>query len=122
MDTRLFYNFTLHSPLQTVELVPNGSRIPVTNDNKLSYLDSLARYRLVTCIKDEVDAFLKGLNDLIPDNLLCIFDENELEVSEGLYLAFLLSTPCDFFWDIIQISWFEKITLLQKVITPRLFG
>lgn len=65
---------------KTVELVPNGSRIPVTNDNKLSYLDSLARYRLVTCIKDEVDAFLKGLNDLIPDNLLCIFDENELEL------------------------------------------
>lgn len=114
MDTRLFYNFTLHSPLQTVELVPNGSRIPVTNDNKLSYLDSLARYRLVTCIKDEVDAFLKGLNDLIPDNLLCIFDENELEVSEGLYLAFLLSTHAIFFFGISYI-----LVVLKKILSCR---
>ncbi|KAI5753341.1 hypothetical protein M8J77_026045 [Diaphorina citri] len=65
---------------KTVELIPNGSKIPVTDENKLSYLDALARYRLVSSVKDEVEAFLKGLNDLIPDNLLCIFDENELEL------------------------------------------
>ncbi|KAI5745246.1 hypothetical protein M8J76_009483 [Diaphorina citri] len=65
---------------ETVELIPNGSKIPVTDENKLSYLDALARYRLVSSVKDEVEAFLKGLNDLIPDNLLCIFDENELEL------------------------------------------
>ena len=28
-----------------------------------------------------MEHFLKGLNELIPDNLLSIFDENELEVS-----------------------------------------
>ena len=28
----------------------------------------------------QVAAFLRGLDDLIPDNLLSIFDENELEV------------------------------------------
>ena len=54
--------------------------MPVTNDNKLHYLNSLAQYRLVSSCREEVEAFLKGLNLLIPDNLLSIFDENELEV------------------------------------------
>lgn len=63
-----------------VELVPNGAKIPVNNKNKLRYLDALAQYKLASSIKDEIEAFLKGLNELIPDNLLSIFDENELEV------------------------------------------
>lgn len=67
--------------IKTVELIKNGANIKVTNSVKLLYLDALAQYRLATCIKSEVEAFLKGLNELIPDNLLSIFDENELEVS-----------------------------------------
>ena len=49
----------------------------------MPYLDALAQYRLSIRVRNEVDAFLAGLNDIIPDNLLCIFDENELEVSEN---------------------------------------
>lgn len=66
--------------LRAVELIPGGSKIRVFNATKLQYLDALAQFKLATCIKDELDAFLKGLNELIPDNLLSIFDENELEV------------------------------------------
>ena len=62
-------------------MIPNGTKIPVTDSNKLRYLDCLAQYKLATNIRDEVEAFLKGLNELIPDQLLSIFDENELEVS-----------------------------------------
>ena len=68
--------------LQVVELIPNGSKVAVTNSNKLRYLDALAQYKLANNIKEEVESFLKGLNELIPDNLLSIFDENELEVDE----------------------------------------
>ena len=53
----------------------------VTNENKIYYLNSLAQYKLVSCVKEEVEYFLKGLNSIISDNLLSIFDENELEVS-----------------------------------------
>lgn len=35
---------------------------------------------MVSSCREEVEAFLKGLNLLIPDNLLSIFDENELEL------------------------------------------
>lgn len=32
-------------------------------------------------MKAEIEAFQKGLNELVPDELMSIFDENELEVS-----------------------------------------
>ncbi|XP_074038051.1 apoptosis-resistant E3 ubiquitin protein ligase 1 isoform X1 [Leptinotarsa decemlineata] len=66
--------------VRAVELVPNGARMKVQNSTKLQYLDALAQYKLATSIKDEMEAFLRGLNELIPDNLLSIFDENELEL------------------------------------------
>ncbi|XP_066257066.1 apoptosis-resistant E3 ubiquitin protein ligase 1-like [Euwallacea similis] len=65
---------------RAVELVPNGTKIRVKDCTKLQYLDALAQYKLATKVKDELEAFLKGLNELIPDNLLSIFDENELEL------------------------------------------
>lgn len=63
-----------------MELIPGGARIPVDNANKHRYLDALAQHRLVNSVRDQVDAFTRGLAELVPDNLLSIFDENELEV------------------------------------------
>lgn len=74
---------------KTVELIPNGSKTRVTNATKNQYLDALAQQRLCNSVKDEVDSFLKGLNGIIPDNLLSIFDENELEVSLLVFLVFI---------------------------------
>lgn len=68
--------------VKTVDLVPNGAKQRVTNASKIQYLDALAQLRLCNNVREEVDSFLKGLNGIIPDNLLSIFDENELEVSE----------------------------------------
>lgn len=69
--------------VKTIELIPNGSKIRVTNATKNQYLDGLAQQRLCNNVRDEVDSFLKGLNGIIPDNLLSIFDENELEVGQA---------------------------------------
>lgn len=65
---------------KTIDLIPNGSKVRVRNSNKNQYLDALATHRFSNNVKDEIDSFLKGLNLIIPDNLLSIFDENELEV------------------------------------------
>ncbi|XP_040188875.1 apoptosis-resistant E3 ubiquitin protein ligase 1 [Rana temporaria] len=65
---------------KVVELIPGGAHIPVTNENKIYYLNLLAQHRLCNQVREEVEHFLKGLNELIPDNLLGIFDENELEL------------------------------------------
>ena len=66
-----------------MELRAGGARTAVTVENRLDYLQCLAQQRLAARCKHEVDAFLRGLNDLVPDNLLAIFDENELEVRTG---------------------------------------
>ncbi|XP_043473097.1 apoptosis-resistant E3 ubiquitin protein ligase 1 isoform X1 [Leptopilina heterotoma] len=66
--------------LKVAELIPGGGKIRVTNDTKLRYLDALAQHRLASSSRNEIDHFLRGLNELIPDNLLGIFDENELEL------------------------------------------
>lgn len=63
-----------------MELVQGGAKLRVRNSTKHQYLDVLAQYRLANSQRDEMEHFLKGLNELIPDNLLSIFDENELEV------------------------------------------
>lgn len=80
--------------VKTIDLIPNGSKIRVRNSNKNQYLDALATHRLSNNVKEEIDSFLKGLNFIIPDNLLSIFDENELEVSSvtyGVYCRFISS-------------------------------
>ncbi|XP_068729621.1 apoptosis-resistant E3 ubiquitin protein ligase 1-like isoform X1 [Montipora capricornis] len=63
-----------------VELKPGGGHIAVTESNKKEYLDLLAQYRLSSSVKQEIEAFSKGLNELVPVSLLSIFDEYELEL------------------------------------------
>ena len=73
-------------PAQVCELVADGARVAVTNANKLLYLDLLAQRRLASSVHTEIEAFLRGLNEFIPDALLSIFDENELEVGTDTIL------------------------------------
>uniref|UniRef100_H2ZJ69 HECT-type E3 ubiquitin transferase n=1 Tax=Ciona savignyi TaxID=51511 RepID=H2ZJ69_CIOSA len=73
--------FTSHGALKkVVELVPNGANVAVTNENKIKYLNRVAQYRLSESIKAELEMFIKGLASLVPDQLLSVFDENELEL------------------------------------------
>lgn len=62
------------------DLKPGGAQIPVTESNKREYLDLLAQYRLESSVKQEIEAFVKGLNEMVPDSLLSAFDEYELEL------------------------------------------
>ena len=49
------------------------------------------RWRFVSRVETQMKAFMKGLNALIPQNLLQIFDENEVEV--GSFAVKFTSTP-----------------------------
>lgn len=91
--------FTNHCALycaekQVVELVQGGAKLRVRNNTKHQYLDVLAQYRLANSQRDEMEHFLKGLNELIPDNLLSIFDENELEVRLHRLLHRIIVVTC----------------------------
>ena len=73
------------SPTQTItrELRPNGSSIPVTNENRPLYLTLIARHRLQNQPRHQTAAFLRGLSAIISPNWLSMFNQSELQTLVG---------------------------------------
>ena len=71
---------SLDGKVKDVDLKPRGASIAVTDDNKLEYLNLLAAHRLTDSVSEATKQFVKGLSELVPDSLLSLFDENELEL------------------------------------------
>ncbi len=69
--------------LVTMELKPGGENIPVTEANKVEYVDAVVAYRISTRVKEQFSAFMSGLLELIPSDLINVFDERELELLIG---------------------------------------
>ncbi|KAG6812564.1 hypothetical protein H0H92_002216 [Tricholoma furcatifolium] len=67
----------------TVELKPGGEQLDVTEENKKEYVDSVVAYRISKRVKEQFDAFMEGLLELIPADLIGVFDERELELLIG---------------------------------------
>ncbi|KAJ2891994.1 hypothetical protein MKZ38_010460 [Zalerion maritima] len=68
----------------TVEdLIPNGRNIDVTNENKKEYVDLMVRWRIEKRIAEQFKAFKEGFHELIPNDLIGVFDERELELLIG---------------------------------------
>jgi ubiquitin-protein ligase E3 C len=59
-------------------LVPGGSSIAVTNDNRISYIFFVANYRLNRVIAPACAAFLRGVHELIPAEWLQLFNAREI--------------------------------------------
>ncbi len=64
----------------TRELRPGGAKIPVTDENKDEYIQAVIQWRFVSRVKDQMDAFKTGFNELVSLHLIKIFDEGELEL------------------------------------------
>ena len=69
--------------LVTIDLKPGGGDVPVTEDNKKDYVDAVVEYRISKRIKDQFEAFMSGFSELIPQELITVFDERELELLIG---------------------------------------
>jgi E3 ubiquitin-protein ligase NEDD4 len=67
----------------TIDLKPGGADIPVTEDNKKEYVDHVVDYRISKRVKDQFEAFMSGFSELIPQELITVFDERELELLIG---------------------------------------
>jgi hypothetical protein len=77
-------DFTVDHPNQNqiekeIELIPNGSEIPVTNENKQQYLDVKFKYIIFDSVSEQLHAFLKGIYQVVPVELLALFDYEELD-------------------------------------------
>ncbi|KAF9431813.1 hypothetical protein BGZ76_011669 [Entomortierella beljakovae] len=123
-------------------LVPNGSNIPVTKENRIRYIYLVAHYRLNTQIELQCRAFFHGLSDLIDPKWLWMFNQQELQVMLGgaqtpislkdleqnvVYSNFKESDPTiEYFWSVVQEMKEEDRRLLVKFITscarPPLLG
>ncbi|KAJ3180597.1 hypothetical protein HDU85_004001 [Gaertneriomyces sp. JEL0708] len=114
---------------EIAELKPGGTHIAVTEDNKHEYVKLVVEQRLVTAIREQIDAFLSGFNEIIPKNLCKIFNEQELELlisgmpdididdwkNNTEYQNYSPSSPqIQWFWRAVRsLSQEEKAKLLQ---------
>jgi len=62
------------------ELKPGGASIPVTSENKEEWQQLVIKWRFVSRVQAQMDNFLAGFNELVPLNLIKIFDAGELEL------------------------------------------
>ncbi|MFS7928960.1 putative HECT domain, ubiquitin interacting, UBA-like superfamily, armadillo-like helical [Helianthus anomalus] len=62
------------------ELKPGGRNIRVTEETKHEYVDLVAEHILTNAIRPQINSFLEGFNELIPRELISIFNDKELEL------------------------------------------
>ena len=62
------------------ELLPGGCERVVTDGNKAEYVRLIAHHRMTSSLRKQIDAFLEGFHELVPSELVSIFDAQELEL------------------------------------------
>ena len=118
---------------ETVELVPGGARVKVTDANKRAYVDAAAAHRVSTAIRDQTSAFLAGFWAVVPLAALAPFDDRELELLisglpeidvadlkrsceyGGGYTA--ASPPVVAFWEVVESLDAEDLARLVQFVT-----
>lgn len=66
-----------------VDLKPGGRDIEVTEENKHEYVELICEWKIYKRIEEQFKAFIDGFNELIPQELVNVFDERELELLIG---------------------------------------
>ena len=80
--------------LVTIELRPGGAGVDVTEENKKEYVDAVVEYRISKRVKEQFDSFMSGFSELIPQDLITVFDERELELLIGGMSEIDVYVPC----------------------------
>ncbi|KAJ8059764.1 hypothetical protein OCU04_011398 [Sclerotinia nivalis] len=66
--------------VETIDFIENGRNVAVTEENKHEYVRLMVEWKLTGSVKAQLDEFLKGFHDIIPAELVSIFNEQELEL------------------------------------------
>jgi hypothetical protein len=59
---------------QTIDLIPGGRKIPVTEDSKERYVDLVCQHRMTTSIEKQIKAYLEGFHEIVDKQLISIFN------------------------------------------------
>lgn len=66
--------------VETIDFIPDGRNVVVTEENKHEYVRLMVEWKLTGSVKAQLDEFLRGFHDIIPAELVSIFNEQELEL------------------------------------------
>uniref|UniRef100_A0A8C9VD56 E3 ubiquitin-protein ligase n=1 Tax=Scleropages formosus TaxID=113540 RepID=A0A8C9VD56_SCLFO len=80
LDLRFTIDEELFGQTQQHELKPGGTDVVVNENNKKEYIHLVIQWRFVNRVLKQMTAFKEGFYELIPLDLIKIFDENELEL------------------------------------------
>ncbi|XP_056146463.1 ubiquitin-protein ligase E3B [Lampris incognitus] len=75
----LSYDEDVMGQLVCHELIPGGKSMPVTNENKISYIHLMAHFRMHTQIKEQMAAFIRGFRSIINPEWLHMFSIPEVQ-------------------------------------------
>ncbi|TRY55624.1 hypothetical protein DNTS_008830 [Danionella cerebrum] len=75
----LSYDEEVMGQLVCHELIPGGKTMPVTNENKISYIHLMAHFRMHTQIKEQTAAFIRGFRCIINPEWLHMFSTPEVQ-------------------------------------------
>ncbi|KAG6499054.1 hypothetical protein ZIOFF_038810 [Zingiber officinale] len=114
------------------ELIPGGRNIRVIEETKHEYVDLVAEHILTTTIRPQINSFLEGFNELVPKELILIFNDKELELLlSGLpeidlddlqanteYTGYsAASTVIQWFWEVVKSFNKEDMARLLQFVT-----
>ncbi|KAF9583082.1 hypothetical protein BGW38_010284 [Lunasporangiospora selenospora] len=83
LDTTFSTNDERFGEIVTIDLKPGGRDIVVTEENKKEYVDLMTEWRITRRVEEQFQAFAEGFHQLIPQELVTVFDERELELLMG---------------------------------------
>ncbi|ETV63992.1 hypothetical protein H257_19072 [Aphanomyces astaci] len=115
--------------VEEVDLIDGGRHICVDKTNRVQYVETMTKYLICGRIQDPLMAMVKGLYDIVPPELLVIFDHKELElILCGLAVVDVqdwkrntVTSPnltqtrlVDWFWDVVgAMETHDQAKLLQ---------
>ncbi|KAF9587900.1 hypothetical protein IFM89_006154 [Coptis chinensis] len=80
VDPDYYKNLKWMLEVTDYELIPGGRNIPVKEETKHEYVDLVAEHILTNAIRPQINSFLEGFNELVPRELISIFNDKELEL------------------------------------------
>ncbi|XP_018490001.1 E3 ubiquitin-protein ligase UPL1 isoform X2 [Raphanus sativus] len=128
-EKRILYEKT---EVTDCELKPGGRNIRVTEETKHEYVDLVAGHILTNAIRPQINAFLEGFNELIPRELVSIFNDKELELLiSGLpeidfddlkanteYSSYTAGSPViHWFWEVVKAFSKEDMARFLQFVT-----
>ncbi|ONK82067.1 uncharacterized protein A4U43_C01F35780 [Asparagus officinalis] len=114
------------------ELKPGGRNIRVTEETKHEYVDLVAEHILTTAIRPQINSFLEGFNELVPRDLISIFNDKELELlisglpeidfddlkSNAEYTGYTAASPViHWFWEVVKAFNKEDMARFLQFVT-----